>query len=85
MNTDKSTDKGTAISMGRKSTSKGTATNASPKPNVDLISVAIKLMASTPMVVSFIRVTKIESKSFNCAYDNTKSECTINFQDTNHQ
>lgn len=44
MTTESITDRGTAISTGRKKRNKGTAINDSPKPNVERTKDAIKLM-----------------------------------------
>lgn len=48
------TDNGTAISRGKKRRNKGTATKDSPNPNVDLTSVAIKLIIRTNIIVDVI-------------------------------
>ena len=49
---DNMTDKGTAISMGRKKRNKGTAINDSPKPRVDRTKAAIKLMIRISEIVN---------------------------------
>jgi hypothetical protein len=51
MITDNITDKGTAMSTGKKSRNNGTAINDSPKPNVDLTSEAIKLIMRIKIIV----------------------------------
>lgn len=49
---DNITDNGTATFIGKKNRNNGTATNDSPKPKVDLISEAIKLIAGTKIIVN---------------------------------
>ena len=51
---DNITDKGTAISIGKKRSNSGTAINDSPKPKVDLTREAKKLMMRIKMIVKVI-------------------------------
>ena len=50
--TDSITDKGTAISTGRKKRKRGTATNASPKPKVERTKEAKKLIIRINKIVN---------------------------------
>jgi len=51
---DSITDNGTATSRGRKSKNKGTAIRDSPKPKIDLIREAKKLMVRIKVIVKII-------------------------------
>jgi hypothetical protein len=54
---DTSTASGAATLSGRQNASKGTATNASPKPNAERINAAINRMSRTCKVVASIAIS----------------------------
>jgi len=70
--TDSITERGTATSIGRKSTNSGTAINDSPKPKVDRTKEAIKLIirikriVKTVVILVFLSGANLSNTIFLC-------------------